>query len=478
MKRLLKPIIRQDLRLLSRERSLPLVVTLALICVFYATWSGSVWKARQLEQLAAAQSELALALERESRQLAGLAKGELSAQQAATAGLPNTVSTALLKPPGPLAELNIGSADLRPDKADISAMGRADDMFRRYQVDNPALLAQGRFDLAFVVVYLMPLLILGLSYSVLSADRESGALGLLLAQPISPGQVAWARIAVRTAVVAGAVIGGGLLGWLAFAPEPGAPQAWPRLLIWSLLVAAYAAFWASLSALVVARNQGSDSNALILLMAWAGITLLLPAVVSMVAQTLSPTPSRMQYIAAARAAENQANAQGRELLAGYLVDHPEVEAVKDSAVAPFVKTYVLVQQRVEAAVAPISAEFNARLKAQQRLAAAMSYLSPASLTQSALAELAGSSLSRQGRFQADAHGLRQRWVEALQAPIIAGRRLTLAEFSQLPRPQFVETPIRNVTRSVLAPISLMIVYTLLGAWLSLASFRRFSLADR
>jgi ABC-2 type transport system permease protein len=473
---MLGPLLRQDFRLLLREQSFALVLLLALAAVFYATWSGSAWKARQIAELDAARAELAAAFTRESAQLAGLESGELEVAEAAAAGLPNTVKTALLQPPGPLAELSIGSADLRPRKADIAAVGRADDMFRFYQVENPSLLALGRFDLAFVVVYLVPLLILGMTYSVLSADRESGSLGLLLAQPLTAGQVAWARIALRTSLVALTVIVGSLLAWLVFAPGPISPQAWPRLLAWTGIAVAYCAFWGALAGLVAARNQGSDSNALVLLLGWAVITLLLPALIGIAAQTISPVPSRMEYATAARAAENEANAQGRELLQGYLLDHPEIEATEQSAVAPFIKTFVLVQQRVEAAVAPVTAEFDARLEEQQRIAGALAWASPASLVQSALAELAGSSLARQRRFEAEASALRRSWLVALEQPIIAGRRLTAAEFTALPRPEFVEADTSQVLRNVAGPTILLIVYAGLAVLLARRRFRDFTVA--
>ncbi|MFT7288286.1 MAG: hypothetical protein ACI87W_002403, partial [Halieaceae bacterium] len=116
---MLGPLLRQDLRLLWRERSLQLVMVLTLASVFYAILSGSAWKANQLQELDAVQSEQAASLERELVQLQGLENGELSLKDAAAAGLPNTVKTAFIKALGPLSELGIGSANLRPRKAEI-----------------------------------------------------------------------------------------------------------------------------------------------------------------------------------------------------------------------------------------------------------------------------------------------------------------------------------------------------------------------
>ena len=108
---MLAALLRQDLTLMLRERSLPLVLCIAVVAVVYATWSGSTWKAQQLIELDRAQQELSAGFTRESLQLERLESGELTLAEAAGAGLPNAVRTSLLQPPGPLAELAIGSAD-------------------------------------------------------------------------------------------------------------------------------------------------------------------------------------------------------------------------------------------------------------------------------------------------------------------------------------------------------------------------------
>lgn len=465
-------LLRQDLRQLSRERALALALAIALAAVAYATWSGSRWKAERLDEIAAAAGERSRSYAAELAQLEGLARGDLDIAEVGGAGLPNAVETTYLLPPGALAALSIGDADLRPAKATITAVSRATDMFRFYQVDNPALLALGRFDLAFVVVYLLPLLIIGMNYGVLAADRETGALALLLSQPLTAARVAWTRIGLRSGIVAAAVVVGGICGWLLFTPDPFATPPLLRLLLWSGVVFAYGAFWAALSGLVASGERGSDGNALLLLLCWAVVTFLLPSLISVCAQVLSPTPSRLAYVTTARAAENAANREGPALVRSFLMDHPELEIEEQSAVAPFVKTYVLVQQRVDAAVAPITTAFEQRLDRQQALGGALSWLSPASLTRGTLARIAGSGLDRHRRFEAEAQSLRRRWLAALEAPIVAGRRLSAREFSELPRPAFHDTTAASVARRTAAPVAALLVYAGLLAALAQWRFRR------
>ena len=65
------------------------------------------------------------------------------------------------------------------------------------ELENPQRLLSGRLDLAFVLIYLYPLLILAISYNLLSAEQEQGTLALLLSQPVSLRTVILAKVAVR-----------------------------------------------------------------------------------------------------------------------------------------------------------------------------------------------------------------------------------------------------------------------------------------
>jgi hypothetical protein len=145
-------------------------------------------------------------------------------------------------------------------------------------------------------------------------------------------------------------------------------------------------------------------------------------------------------------------------------------------VAPFIKTFVLVQRRVEEAVAPVSAEFDRRLEDQQKIARTLAFLSPASLAQASLTELAGTSLARQRRFEAEARALRNAWLEALQPPIIAGRRLTSDELAALPRPVFAEATSRQVLRYSAGPVLLLLVYSAIVVAVARRRFRAFAIS--
>ena len=69
-----------------------------------------------------------------------------------------------------------------------------------------ALLSGGGFDFAFVVVAVLPLLLLAVTYDVVSAERERGTWALIRAQPVNPSHLVLAKLAVRAGMVVGTAL--------------------------------------------------------------------------------------------------------------------------------------------------------------------------------------------------------------------------------------------------------------------------------
>ena len=59
------------------------------------------------------------------------------------------------------------------------------DITKNNELENPVNLMTGAFDIAFVVIFLLPIFILAISYDLLSSERERGTLAMILAHPIS-----------------------------------------------------------------------------------------------------------------------------------------------------------------------------------------------------------------------------------------------------------------------------------------------------
>ncbi len=234
-------IISQERRALLADRSrLLLLVGFLLLCLF-ALASGAVHKYELTRSTQAFVSEKQEALDKWRAQAQSVESGASNPEADPWAGLAMNVKLPVSAQPGPLADLSVGVSDHQPTTAETSQWRTIERLFGSYEFQSPAVLAEGPFDLAFVVIFVMPLLMIAMAFDVLTEDRERGRLSLILAQPVSVGTVVFSRLSVRLGalfVVLAVALACGLFtgaGDLSVSARIG------RFLLWTALAASVAA---------------------------------------------------------------------------------------------------------------------------------------------------------------------------------------------------------------------------------------------
>ncbi|MCI0351660.1 MAG: ABC transporter permease subunit, partial [Acidobacteriales bacterium] len=311
-------ILQTEWRLLVRDRA---VVTLAILfaaLVVFAVIRGQSWMATQRDAAARITEEEGKKVSFLQAEMARIeAGGRPSRDGGPDPRDPHWVGQIghrLALPPLPTVPLAIGQAELFSHEAALSTAVTAASLWDRIEIDNPLLTRFGRFDLAFVMVALLPLLLLAVSYNLLSSDREQGTLALALAQPVSMARLAWLRLFARSVIVLAFVFAIALVSlWFANVFSHGSATLL-RLALWSALITAYAALWLALALLINTLRTGSAVNALILAGAWAVAVLLLPALLNLFLVTLHPPPSRVALTSALRTASREVNADPEKVL--------------------------------------------------------------------------------------------------------------------------------------------------------------------
>ena len=189
-------MIALELRMMLRERAaLGLLAVLASALVL-ACLSGAALMQSQIEGRTAAQIRQSEATEQLRERLAD---AELPPEEAILT--PYRLRQVLIAPPPVLADLSVGRAALDPYATTVTMRTGRDTLFQRSGLDNPELLVRGGIDLAFVVVVLAPLVLIGLLYGLFAADRDSGMARLIVAQAGNPVRLVTARILPRLALV-------------------------------------------------------------------------------------------------------------------------------------------------------------------------------------------------------------------------------------------------------------------------------------
>lgn len=439
-------IIQHELRVLAADRSLWVVsALLALLCAYALANGLEHARARDTARAAALAEQLAA-----DDRLRDSWRRVMARQEPVDPWTnptdPSLVGGGLATryanlPTARLAPLALGQSDMLPDLYSITTASRVEFMYDS-EIENPWNLLTGRFDLAFVITYLLPLFVLGWSYNLLASEREEGTLRLVLSQPISLGAVVAAKVVVRAAVL-GAVCVVAPLAVLVVLRQPQRDAGGIALLVGAgAVIAAYALFWFALAVLVDARARSSALGALVLLSSWVLLVLVSPVVLSLVAAVASPAPSRAELAAETRTITAQSLTRFADEFGsdyGHVSD-PESLYPKNGrfAVPDRLRAFFHASRELDQRLERALAAFDAQLAGQQAIVDRLGVLSPAIVVHEGLAALAGNGTRRYQAFQAQVTAFHAEWRRFFEPRIREGLAITEADIAALPRFEWSE----------------------------------------
>ena len=485
--RRLLAVMRQEIRLMLAERGLWLVGALFLLLVAYALCNGLVQTAkRDRAQAAVAQAD------RDTR--AGQ-RAQLEAILADTAqptpfenpADPSRMASGYggqhaLLPTAPLGPVALGQSDLFPSQYKVTNQSRVVFM-NPSDIENPWHLLSGHFDLAFVIVYLLPLLIFALSYNLLSAERENGTLRLLLSQPLRLRTLLAGKLTVRAAVLLGpAVLLPVAVLWIArhaglagASGEMGSATLW-----WALLVGAYALFWFALVVAVNAFGASSATNAMVLVIAWVVLVLVAPVLLNLAVTQAAPAPSRTELATRQRVVTAEAMKRHQDLL-GTEYQHVGQGAIlvprngKIEIAGRALANY-RIEREVDEAIRPALDRFDAQQARQQQLLGRFGAVSPAAVAYEAMTALAGNGARRHARFEAQTVAHHEAWKAFFFPRIDARDAFTPDGFDRIPTFAWQEEPASLMRGQAALAVLQLLVPSLLLFGLAAWRLRRFSVA--
>lgn len=465
---MLRPLLSHEWRLLRTAPAPWLALGLLVAAVFFGLYNGSRWVGFQ-------QSALADAHATEAETYATLA------QRAATPDdqWPDPADAAYIGtfygrtaalPPAPLALLAVGQSDVAPYNLYISGKTLAlAHMKAAEELGNPQAYVTGRFDLAFALVVVLPLVLLALLFDVVSGERERGTLRLVLAQPVSPEVFVWAKAGLRWALVVGVTWGACLAGLVLFGAEPRA--ALGPLALTLLAIALYAAAWATFAVWVATRGWGSTTNALVMAAAWVAAVVVIPGLIAFASKHLQPVPSRAALIEAQRDAQTHYGEQGGELLLAYYDDNPGTRPADfDPNQREFSLFYTAIQGAVNDTLAPLLHRYEQALTAQERLAGGLALASPAALLQNVLTAAAGTDHTRHAAYLQQVASFHAAHRAFFVPRAYSRTPLTPADYAAMPRFVFEEPEGRF--RRILWPLGALLLFTSALAWLARPGLRQ------
>ena len=181
--------------------------------------------------------------------------------------------------------------------------------------------------MAFVIIYILPLLIISFTFNILSKEKELGTLRLLSAQPLSIINWLLQKTGIRFLIFNLISIVSLLFVITIFSPNS-LGDGFSMLGLVALL-SAYNLFWFVLSCVINIKVNNSAKNALTLIGLWLLIVLVLPASINQIGNSLYPVPSRLKMINEIRLIKKENEESQNKIMDEYLRNHPELAQQSD-----------------------------------------------------------------------------------------------------------------------------------------------------
>ena len=367
-----------------------------------------------------------------------------------------------LLPPAPLGALAVGQSDVYPSYLKVTARN-LDSLVTGDQIEHPLAVASGHLDVAFVVLFLYPLLIFAVSFDLTATERDRGTLRMVLAQPVLLRDLVAGKMLARAVLLSVPVV---LIPPIVSIEH----VTTSAVLIWTAAVLAYGAIWHGIALVINARGWNAAANALVLAGLWLIFTVVGPATINLVIAVVYPMPSRVEAAVQARAATRDATVQGSRELGQFLQDHPTSANVGREGMRQFAALQAARDRQVADRLQAVEAAFDAQLQRQRRLASWLSVLSPTMVAQQVLLESAGTSASRFEYFKQSAAAFQRQWKTYFEPRVLDAATLTADEVAAAPVFAFVEGPAAAMLARVVPPIIAMVAA---GFALLVAGFRSY-----
>lgn len=342
----------------------------------------------------------------------------------------------IFKNPQPFAMISVGQSNIFESQYAISLRDPdftflSDDS----SLENPLLTYLGSFDLAFVLIWLMPLVIILYMYNVVSEESEMGTLKLLLSHPITLNKLIAVKSLVRFTLFTAFLMASVLAVFLLFHTAVFLhPLHLGYLLVMLLL---YTIFWFLVCILVNYFSRQSITNFSMLFVVFLSCVVIIPTITGLIADYTNPIPSRMVLVNTLRETTREIDNDSSTLLNAYYFDHPEL--VPDGNVrnmAQYVYKNALKKKMLEAAARPVVETYYRQTKNQMEQTREYIYASPTIALYAGMDALAQNGLGNFLNFQKEVDTARLEWKQIFENKIFKDELMSAKEIKNLPSPVY------------------------------------------
>ncbi|MFM7358791.1 MAG: DUF3526 domain-containing protein [Sediminibacterium sp.] len=330
-------------------------------------------------------------------------------------------------PPAPLSIIASGQSDIYPYYFKVT-LSKKQALYHSEELENPRVLFNGRFDVSFVVIFLLPLLIIAFTYSVYSSEKENGTLLLLMAQNYSVKKIIAYRFVTRYLLFVCFVSVCLLAGLLCFSAH--SFDSFRNVVTVFGSIWLYAAFWFSVAYFINSLQKSSGFAASALTGIWLLLLLIIPTVISSLIDMVHPMPSKLDLITKTRNVSDSI-AQNKNIINRFLEEHPEF---KPANTDPNDKNPIRLRSRieVETAMEKEVADYVATAAKREATVNRYRFFSPAIFLQQILNKSAGTDDDRYKKFDKAVVSYQQQFRNYFEPLVYRQEKFTVTHLDGVP----------------------------------------------
>jgi ABC-2 type transport system permease protein len=428
-------IFRHEWKRLTRNYLQLCIIALFAGAALYAVHYGNAVTDRQaatvqyiLRQNAHEQQELVKGLDADTTTAEGMAAWEKAAYPSKVRFFLNYYA---IDPPAPFAKLSIGQRDVNPYYLQLNAQNLYLQLFKS-EIANPLKLLAGNFDLSFVIIYLLPLLVIAFTYNLLSDEQERGTLSLLRIQPLALHRFLLYKLLFWFTLTASLLV---LISAMAFW--------WSNILRtymssvgwWLLITLSYTAWWFGLLLLVTAFRRSSAFNAMLSLGCWLLFLVVIPALLNITFTNEQNVDStKLTAFIRRKQGLGESKAEKLAILERFCQKYPQYRAADTATAHRFLQfqAYAAYVTLVDEEAKPSVDAYYKQVWHRHQQISAFNIISPAVNTQNILNILGHSGLEDAFAFRESVERFHRRLCHFCFEPLFAGRMMTKADFKHIP----------------------------------------------
>ena len=362
------------------------------------------------------------------------------------------------------AAFSNGQRDINPYLIGVTTLGLEGQLYDT-DLNNPTTLLLGNMDLAFVFIFIFPLIIIAFTYNLLSGEQESGIWGLLRSQSATPLKILWRKFAIRMAAIylTALVLMAAAGVYLRLAADL-------RLLTVIVVLSLYLLFWFALSFWVISRGRSSSVNAVTLISCWVVLNILAPALVNVWLTRKYPVPEALETVVMQREGYHEKwDMDKRVALNSFYRHYPQFKKYPFPEELAFSwYWYFAMQQNGDDQAAPGARSMQHKLAQRNDFTNAVAFILPGIQTQLTLNGIAGSDLQQHLDFQQALRNYHEQLRLYFYPAIFQDQPAKSIDWSQFKLKRYYENGSGAIWQSVLS----LVVFTSLLSGMAIYNFRK------